>query len=88
MGIFLKLGGNIDYMDMRDGAIITDKIRDGAVTGDKILEGTLSIIHVDDEFVSGIDLLENPTFLSLSNTVDVHEGELSNHTTAIQQNSK
>lgn len=70
--IFLKVGGNIDTMDLRDGAVKTDKLADGAVTGNKVLDGTLTILNMESDFVSGLDLLENPVFTSLATDVDGH----------------
>lgn len=69
-GIFLKLSGNIDTLDLRDGAVKGDKIADQTITGNKILEGTLTLDNMVSDFVKGLDLLENTVFASYAESTD------------------
>lgn len=83
--IFLKLSGNIDTIDLKDGSITTEKIQDNAVTAEKIVAGSINVGHLNSDFVLNFPLLDNPTFISYSESVD---GKLNNQATLIQQNSE
>lgn len=67
--LFLKLSGNIDTMDLRPNSVTGDKIAPKVITGEHILDGTLTIANLESDFVSGLDLLENAVFTSLTNDV-------------------
>ena len=86
--IFLKLSGNIDTIDLRNGAITTDKVKDGAITADKIAVGAIEIGHLDDGFLEGLDLLENPIFTSYAEQLAIVDGHVQQNATLIQQNAE
>lgn len=78
-GIFLKLSGNIDTLDIRNGAVTGNKVAEHTLTGSHLIDGTLTVDNFEGDFVVGLDLLKNPTFVSLAGTVDGNK-------TLIQQN--
>ncbi|HSH34790.1 hypothetical protein, partial [Schnuerera sp.] len=85
--IFLKLSGNIDTIDLKDGSITTAKIVDGAITADKIISNSINIGHLDSEFIENFPLLENPVFISYAEDLSIVDNHVKQHATLIQQNA-
>lgn len=83
--LFLKISGNIDTIDLKDNAITTSKIKNEAVTAEKIVAKSINVGHLDSEFILNFPLLDNPTFISYSESVD---NNFSQQATLIQQNGE
>lgn len=83
--LFLKISGNIDTIDLKNNAITTPKIKNEAVTAEKIVAGCINIGHLDSDFINNFPLLDNPTFISYSESVD---NNFVQQATLIQQNNE
>lgn len=93
-----KFNGNGDFSgnslendtvtDKKIKNLNAEKITTGFLDADRIKAGSISIGKVDDGFVPGLNLLENPVFSSYASQVNTIDGKVTNQATLIQQNSQ
>ncbi|OZV12332.1 hypothetical protein CIW83_09555 [Tissierella sp. P1] len=63
-------------------------ITTGYLSADRIKAGSITIGKVDNDFVKGLDLIKNPTFLSYANETNRLGNVIVNQGTLIQQNAE
>lgn len=62
-------------------------IEGSTITGEHIKAGSIEIGHLSSGFVAGLNLLDNPIFVSYAEQVSSLNGIVSEHATLIQQNA-
>lgn len=62
-------------------------IEGSTITGEHIKAGSIEIGHLSNGFVAGLNLLDNPIFVSYAEQVSSLNGIVSEHATLIQQNA-
>ena len=62
-------------------------IEGSTITGEHIKAGSIEIGHLSNGFVAGLNLLDNPIFVSYAEQVSSLNGIVSKHATLIQQNA-
>ena len=80
--------GTIDAKLINVINLKAENITTGFLDADRIKAGSISIGKVDDDFVPGLNLLENPVFSSYASQVNTIDGKVSTQATLIQQNAQ